>query len=257
MTEIKNVEVYDIKECIVASGLAMRTEPFDYGKEYTNAVKFEKHLKRCLRLVKASKSTDVHCHDNFLTGIRVSFDIKYPQYLSPEMQRYHFFDIVTSMSKMHRLSKISLRQASNKYTSPEVIRIVQTAIDNYNNILSDETIDTFGYWDSSTEYDKWIEIKGRKEALYAAFMVMVSSCPLGLELWMRISTNYKQLQTIYYQRRHHKLAEDWGAVINMIEHLPYFKEFILGEDNTLVPSENLSMNNTTVSINTSSRPTNV
>ena len=61
-------------------------------------------------------------------------------------------------------------------------------------------------------------------------MQVVSNCPLGLELWMRVSTNYKQLQTIYYQRRHHKLKEDWGAVIKMIEQLPYFKEFILGEE---------------------------
>ena len=46
---------------------------------------------------------------------------------------------------------------------------------------------------------------------------------------MRVSTNYKQLQTIYNQRRHHKLKEDWSAVIKMIEELPYFEPFILGE----------------------------
>ena len=227
MTEIKDVKVYDLEECIIASGYAMRTEPINYEKEKGSL----NHYKRCSKLVLASKNSDIHCHDNFLTGIRVSFDIKYPQYLSPEMQRYHFFDIITSMSKMHRLSKMTLRKATNKYTSPESIIEAQKQVDKYNTLLEDSSITEYSYWDTSTEYDKKVIVKGREEVLYAAFMVMLSSIPLGLELWMRVSTNYKQLQTIYYQRRHHKLKEDWGAVIKMIEELPYFKEFILGNSN--------------------------
>ena len=81
MTEIKDVKVYDLEECIVASGYAMRTEPINYKEENKSL----KHYQRCINLVQASKNSDVHCHDNFLTGIRVSFDIKYPQYLSTEM----------------------------------------------------------------------------------------------------------------------------------------------------------------------------
>ena len=73
------------------------------------------------------------------------------------------------------------------------------------------------------------KINSKEDVLYVAWMQIVSNCPLGLELWMRVSTNYKQLQTIYYQRRYHKLKEDWNAVINMIKELPYFKEFILGD----------------------------
>lgn len=225
MTEIKDVKVYDLEECIVASGYAMRIDSINYDAEADKS----EHYKRCLKLVQVSKNSDVHCHDNFLTGIRVSFDIKYPQYLSPEMQRYHFFDIVTSMSKMHRLSKMTLRKATNKYTSPESILEAQKQIDKYNELLTDSSITKYSYWDTSTKYNKKIIVEGREEALYTAFMVMLSSIPLGLELWMRVSTNYKQLQTIYYQRRHHKLKEDWGAVIKMIEELPYFKEFILGD----------------------------
>ena len=227
MTEIKDVKVYDLEECMIASGYAMRTDPINYEEERG----LLNHYKRCSKLVLASKYSDIHCHDNFLTGIRVSFDIKYPQYLSPEMQRYHFYDIVTSMSKMHRLSQMTLRKATNKYTSPESIIEAQKQVDKYNTLLEDSSITEYSYWDTSTEYDKKVVVKGREEVLYAAFMVMLSSIPLGLELWMRVSTNYKQLQTIYYQRRHHKLVEDWGAVIKMIEGLPYFKEFILGDSN--------------------------
>ena len=37
-------------------------------------------------------------------------------------------------------------------------------------------------------------------------------------------------KTIYYQRKNHRLKEDWGAFIKFIEELPYFKTLILGED---------------------------
>lgn len=226
MTEIKNVKVYDLAESVVASGLAMRTDPYDYEQEKKN---IDKHLKRCFKLVRASKESNVHCHDNFLTGIRVSFDIKYPQYLSPEMQRYHFFDIVTSMSKMHRLSEMQLKECCNKYVSPDIIRLAQIHVNNYNRILADSTIENFKYWTYLGTYESCINVEGRKDALYSAFMTMVSNCPAGLELWMRVSTNYKQLQTIYWQRYNHKLKEDWGAVIEMIEALPYFEELIIGQ----------------------------
>lgn len=248
MTEIKNVKVYDLVESIIASGLAMRTEPFNYEEEKKD---IDRHLKRCINLVQASKSTDVHCHDNFLTGIRVSFDIKYPQYLSPELQRYHFLDIVTSMSKMHRLSKISLEKCCNKYVDPDIIETAQGHIDYYNNIVSNKNTTTFKYWAIDSRGNEVLEkVEGREKALYAAFMTMVSNCPAGLELWMRVSTNYKQLQTIYYQRRNHRLKEDWGAIIDMIESLPYAKSLILGEKESTESSSNTSS-----ILNASSRPT--
>lgn len=195
MLEITNVNVYDLKECVIASGNAMRIAPAEYTEE-----EFAKGVERMKKLVKASASSNVKCHDNALTGIRVSFDLKYPQYISPELQRYHWMDIVTSSSKMHRLCKMDLKKACNKYVDAEIIAIVQKKIDAYN-----------------------------AEPGYERFMDMISNTPLGLELFMRVSTNYKQLQTIYWQRQNHRLKEDWGAFISMIEHLPYFNEFIKGE----------------------------
>lgn len=229
MTEIKDVKVYDLEECIIASGYAMRTEPINY-KEETGKLN---HYKRCIKLVQASKNSDIHCHDNFLTGIRVSFDIKYPQYLSPEMQRYHFYDIVTSMSKMHKILKLDIKKSCNKYVNQTAIDTVMKLVANYNAILNDPIEHSVEYYSDvvfTGLNGETYKINNREDALYVAWMQVISNCPLGLELWMRISTNYKQLQTIYYQRRHHKLKEDWKAVIKMIEQLPYFKEFILGEE---------------------------
>lgn len=234
MVEIKDLKVYDLEECIIASGYAMRTEPINYKEENKSL----KHYQRCINLVQASKNSDVHCHDNFLTGIRVSFDIKYPQYLSPELQRYHFFDIVTSMSKMHRLLKLDIKKSCNKYVNQTAIDNVMKLIENYNAILNNPIEHPAEYYSDvifTGINGETYKINSKEDALYVAWMQIIANCPLGLELWMRVSTNYKQLQTIYYQRRHHKLKEDWGAVIKMIEELPYFEEFILGDS----PNETL------------------
>lgn len=223
MLQIQNVNVYDLKESVIASGNAMRLTPVEYTDE-----EFQKGLVRMKKLIKASDSK-VHCHKNALCGIRVSFDVVYPQYWTPEFQRYHFADIVTSSSKMHRLCKMDLRKATNKYVSPNQIKEEQLHVDNYNKIVADESITSFEYWNTEGEEDILMKVEGRENAIYAAFMVMISNCPLGLELFMRITTNYLQLSNIYWQRKNHRLKEDWGNFIKFIENLPYAKELIIGE----------------------------
>ena len=211
MLEITNVKVYDLKESVIASGNAMRLEPVEYTDE-----EFNKGIERMKKLVKASKTTDVHCHDNALTGIRVSFDIKYPQYWSMEFQRYHFADIVTSSSKMHRLLKMDIDEACNEYVTQETKENLKKYIKEYNTIAN------------ITPSEDWLVNMNIEKAKYEKWMKVLSNTPLGLELFMRVSTNYKQLQTIYHQRKNHKLKE-WHTFCKMIESLPNFRELILGE----------------------------
>lgn len=213
MTTISNVKVYDLEESVIAARNAMRLIPPEYTEE-----EFNKSLERAVKLTDSGIKTGISCHSNYLVGIRVSFDITYPQYLTPEMQRYHFFDIVSSSSKMHRLCKMDLSKCTNKYVDPEIIRIEQKKIDAYNIMMKNEP-------NNPGLLESW------RDETYRLFMEMVSNCPLGLELFMRVSTNYKQLQTIYFQRKHHKLKEDWGAICEMIEHLPY-SELIIGSYGT-------------------------
>lgn len=204
MLTISDVKVYDLRESVIASGNAMRTEPVEYSEE-----EFQKGLRRCIKLVSAGNK-DVSCHSNFLTGIRVSFDVKYPQYWTPEFQRYHFADIITSSSKMHRLLKMNLEKSCNKYVTSETINNLKKYIKEYNDAVAYPL--------------------HKEDAVYEAWMKVLSNTPLGLELFMRVSTNYKQLQTIYHQRKNHKLKEEWGAFCSMIESLPYFYELILGQE---------------------------
>jgi hypothetical protein len=133
MLECSNVKVYDLYESVIASGNAMRTEMTEYNKE-----EFDKGIKRMIRLVNASKNSDVKCHDNALTGIRVSFDIKYPQYWTPEFQRYNFADIVTSSSKMHKLMSIDLDFACNKYVPAIFVDEMKKLINKYKAIKEDD-----------------------------------------------------------------------------------------------------------------------
>lgn len=191
--KITNVRVYDLKESVIACRNAMRLEPPEYTEE-----EFEKGLARAVKLCQASNG-EVKCHANFRTGIRVSFDIVYPNYISPEMQRYHWFDIVTSSSKMHRLMKMDFDKCCNEWVTGETKEQMKRLVAAYN---ADPT--------------------------ESNFMRMLSNCPLGVLLFMRVSTNYEQLHTIYVQRKQHRLPE-WRNFCRWIETLPYAKELILCE----------------------------
>lgn len=190
MVEISNVKVYDLKESVISCRNAMRLEPPQYTNDEFNA-----SIQRAVQLAKCGGGSG---HSNFRKGIRVSFDIKYPNYISPELQRYGFIDIVSSSSKMHRLTKMDMDACFNKYVTKESREQMKRLVNEYN-----------------------------KAPCYEKFMVALSNCPLGVELFMRCSTNYEQLATIYRQRKNHKLKEDWGAFCRFIEDLPYANELIL------------------------------
>lgn len=189
--KISNVRVYDLKESVIACRNAMRLEPPEYTEE-----EFQKSIERAKKLCEASKGA-IKCHANFRTGIRVSFDIEYPNYISPEMQRYHWFDIITSSSKMHRLMKMDFDKCCNKWVTDETKAQMKWLVAEYNANQCEEN-----------------------------FMRVLSNCPQGILLFMRVSTNYEQLRTIYLQRHNHKLPE-WRGFCEWIKTLPYANELIL------------------------------
>ena len=193
MLQIENWKVYDLKESVIACRNAMRITPAQITDEEFNA-----SMPRAIILANSPSGSG---HQTFLSGIRVSFDIKYPNYISPELQRYHWIDIVSSSSKMHRLSSMDMDTCFNKYVTDESKEQMKRLVKKFNDTKS-----------------------------YEDFMVMLSNCPQGIELFMRVSTNYLQLRTLYRQRKTHKLREDYGAVCEFIEKLPYANEFIIGNN---------------------------
>ena len=193
MLQIENWKVYDLKESVIACRNAMRITPAQITDEEFNA-----SMPRAIILANSPSGSG---HQTFLSGIRVSFDIKYPNYISPELQRYHWIDIVSSSSKMHRLSSMDMDTCFNKYVTDESKEQMKRLVKKFNDTKS-----------------------------YDDFMVMLSNCPQGIELFMRVSTSYLQLRTLYRQRKTHKLKEDWGEVCEFIEKLPYANEFIIGNN---------------------------
>lgn len=193
MLQISNWRVYDLRESVIACRNAMRINPAPITEEEFNA-----SMPRAITLANSPSGSG---HSTFLSGIRVSFDIKYPNYISPELQRYHWIDIVSSSSKMHRLSSMDMDACFNKYVTDESKEQMKRLVKKYNETKS-----------------------------YEDFMVMLSNCPQGIELFMRVSTNYLQLRTLYRQRKTHKLKEDYGELCAFIENLPYAKEFIIGNN---------------------------
>ena len=182
-----------MRESVIACRNAMRINPAPITDEEFNA-----SMPRAITLANSPSGSG---HSTFLSGIRVSFDIKYPNYISPELQRYHWIDIVSSSSKMHRLSSMDMDACFNKYVTDESKEQMKRLVKKYNETKS-----------------------------YEDFMVMLSNCPQGIELFMRVSTNYLQLRTLYRQRKTHRLKEDYGELCAFIENLPYAKEFIIGNN---------------------------
>lgn len=190
MLEVRNVKVYDLEESVIACRNAMRTQLPEYTKE-----EFEKSLERAIKLCDTKSNSG---HQTFLSGIRVSFDLIYPNYITPELQRYHWVDIVTSNSKMHKLCQLVEADSFNKYVDQRAIDLTKEYVVKFNETPS---------------YENRIKL--------------LSNCPQGIELFMRVSTNYLQLKTIFAQRYNHRLIEDWGAMCDFIKSLPYAKEFKL------------------------------
>jgi hypothetical protein len=188
MLEVKNVEVYDLEQSVISCRNSMRIELPEYTVD-----EFTDSLVRACKLAPLGNG-----HNNFLSGIRVSFDLIYPNYISPELQRYHFFDIVCSSSKMHKIMYMDFDKCCNKYVNKQTKNNMKSLILKYN-----------------------------ESPCYENFMKVISNCPQGIELFMRCSTNYLQLRTIYSQRKNHKLKEDWSAFCKFIEELPYANELIL------------------------------
>ncbi len=194
--EIKNVRVYGLKESIVRSGYPTRIGElsiFEYDEDGICGVNLTKHGERAYRLAKTPIGSG---HDNFLKGIIVQFDLQYPEYFSPQLQRYNWIDIISSQSKMHKITSRKLtKEDFTEYTHED-------AINNINSLIS--------------IYQSADELKINKEV---CFNQIISNLPSGYLKWMGISTNYLQLKTIYSQRKNHKLQE-WRYFCNWIETLP-------------------------------------
>ena len=129
MDIVSNVKIYDLEESIIASGYPMRT------KLDTIEVT-DKDIKRGHNLVEATK-TGNGAHAQFLTGIRVNFDLTCSNKMWVEAERYRFLEFVSSQSTMHRITKFNLDECYNDYVDPAIIEIMKKKVERYNRTLTE------------------------------------------------------------------------------------------------------------------------
>lgn len=197
MPNISNVRVYGLEEAIKTA-------------KYPKAVNLDRLNSELTPGIQACLTCPTgEGHDNALKGIIVQFDLTGSQNFWQQIQRYHFIDFVSSQSKMHKITKFSLKEQCNRYVDGRIIDIVQEKIDEYNRLVA---------LDMSSGKDI-----NRKKAMDELYLSILYNIPCGFELTAGMTTNYQQLKTIYQQRRHHRLPE-WQMVCDWIEQLPRFME---------------------------------
>lgn len=152
-------------------------------------------------------------HDQWLTGIIVQFDLRLSNKCWVELERYHFIDFVSSQSTMHRITKFDPDKTYNKYVDERIVQIMKEKINEYNKFIEEISTEP---GDDDPNWEK-------KRDLY---LEILYSNPAGFELTAGMTTNYRQLKTIYKQRRFHRLPE-WREFCKWIETLPY-SELITG-----------------------------
>lgn len=194
---VTNVKIYDLEESLIASGYPMKTE-------LTAAAVTEKDLSRAQKLVDATK-TGNGAHAQFMTGIRVAFDLTCSNKMWVEAERYRFLEFVSSQSTMHRITKFDLEDQYNEYVDPRVIDIMKKKVNVYNEL---------------------VEKKADPELIKRKYLEILYTNPAGFTLTARMTTNYRCLRNIYMQRKDHRLPE-WRAFCEWIETLPYAKELLI------------------------------
>ena len=186
-TMIRNVEIIGLESAIQASKYPMAVDVSEVSPEIT---------KRTLSLGSAPHGSG---HDSFLKGVIVEADVTATIKFWVEWQRYHFSDIISSQSTMHRIQKFNIEESCVEYVSPVIVSEVKRL--------------AFWYNQNPTQEN---------------FLKLVYSVPVGLKLTARVSTNYLQLKTNKYQRKDHRLPE-WRAYCNWIDSLPHFLELTEGK----------------------------
>ena len=210
MDQVTNVRIYDLDESLHAAGYPMRTST-EWSESESAALKRGAGLSHAADWVGA--------HDQFLTGIRVAFDLTFTNKAWVEAERYRFLEFVSSQSTMHRITKFDLTNQYNEYVEPRIIEIMQEKVSQYNKI-QEELTETPA--DDIYNRNRLIELAKQK------YLEILYSNPAGFKITARLTTNYRCLKNIWRQRRNHRLPE-WREFCKWIETLPYAKELICYE----------------------------
>lgn len=182
----------------------------NYFTEYgVNFYIGENDMKLAQSLIKAGSE---HC--KFMRMIHVAVDTNMPRYWWSEADTYHF-NTKNSCSTMHKL-----------LNNDEPI-----TLDMF--VICDEDIDWWNYTVNKLEsmrldYKKIQRTTKDANEMNRLLIRAKRMLPEGFEQMRTWDTNYAELRNMYFQRRYHRLKEEWvDTFCKWVEGLPYAKELIM------------------------------
>ena len=171
----------------------------------------ENDMKLAQTLIKAGSE---HC--KFMRMIHVAVDTNMPRYWWSEADTYHF-NTKNSCSTMHKL-----------LNNDEPI-----TLDMF--VICEEDMDWWNYTVNKLEslrleYKEIQRTTKDSEKMNRLLVRAKRMLPEGFEQMRTWDTNYAELRNIYFQRRHHRLKEEWNDTFcRWVESLPYAEELIMYE----------------------------
>lgn len=169
----------------------------------------EEDLKLAQKLLKGGGE-----HSKFMRMIHVAVDIDMPRYWWSEADTYHF-NTKNSCSTMHKLLN------NNNPITMDLF------------VTCDEDIDWWKMTVNKLEKlrQEYKEIQSTTRDLKKMNRLLVRAkrmLPDGFLQMRTFDTNYAELRNMYFQRRCHRLEEEWVETFcKWVESLPYAKELIL------------------------------
>ena len=153
-------------------------------------------------------------HAKFMRMIHVSADVDMPRYWWSEADTYHF-NTKNSCSTMHKLLNND---------NPITLDLF---------VICDEDKD---WWINTVEKlekmrQEYKNIKDTTKDVVQMNRLLVRSkrmLPEGFLQMRTFDTNYAELRNMYFQRKNHRLKEEWiDTFCKWVESLPYAKELII------------------------------
>ena len=160
-----------------------------------------KDLELCRKLI-----TGGSVHSKFLRYIDVTMDLTAPMDFWKQWDTYKVSTVSNSCSTMHTITKkdLELQNFSLAGLREKDIQHLQNDIDYINEVIHDETLNDL-----------------EKTRIISKLL------PQGFEQKRTIKINYATLEGMYKWRKGHKLLEWRWFCEEILENLPYFKEFFI------------------------------
>ena len=182
--EVSNIHVCDLKQALYFKERARDSRVLNFCMENGIPKRF-------------SSGVPV---DQFLSDIRVSFDLKCTNDMWVDLEQCRTMDFVSSQSTMHRIARFDLRETMARNVELGIVDILEEKKELYNAENTPEN-----------------------------YRGLLMNNPSGFMLTARLTTNYLTLRNLYNSYKISPIPE-WKDFCSFIEQLPHSKELILNDN---------------------------